>query len=687
VSGRDLRLLSSTGFALCLAALAVLAQETVKQERPLRHDASAIVKLVPVRVLGPDGRPIPGLRKEDFTLLEDGQRMVITEFEVHAIADKAMPVGPEPPPPAGQSIPGPEAAVRKIFFFLDQQASDEAGKAKARTAALRFLDTHVRPGDEVAVVGFYAMSGFYIREYLTTDLARIRRAINKPGEAPPRAGDMVIVAEDRADAGAATEGINVWVAGGDNLGRVGGAGDASDATPGAAAAGVFVPGTSAFQRADFVPRLEDLIEVFKAISGVKSLILFTSRDLGREAERLGRLFGAAGTTVFAVNTQDWKMSPMGGAKVHFIWEDHPLKDLAAASGGRYFADINASDAIARDLQSLTGTYYVLGYYIHERGEGRFHKLRVEVARPEARVLVQDGYADPKPFGQMSDFEKDVQLIDLAWADRPLTAFQPIEVDPLVVLERAGAQACLMAQLDVDAKSGVPPGRNEICVFLRDEAGTTALARRWEVDLTRYAGKRIFAHAIIPIRSGSHELRLVVRDLTDGAACIGRGIFKVPEAMAGDLRISSPLLLEPGKGAVYMRLPGAAADGRKAKAAAEPTLLDLYRLIPKDSRLIIGEVSPGIRKVTAVIPFETPPAPGQEPSPVALEARLFTNPGGDEFPVEVRVLEHNRAEGKPDILVAEIAFQDISPGHYDLEISIEEIGWERRATFRKTLLVR
>ena len=127
---------------------------------------------------------------------------------------------------------------------------------------------------------------------------------------------------------------------------------------------------------------------------------------------------------------------------------------------------------------MTGDFYVLGYYVQETWEGKYHKIRVEVARPEARVLVQDGYADPKPFAQMSSFEKEIQLIDLAWADRPVTPFQSLSVYPLTVLEDGGAQACLLTRLEVDAKSGVPPGRNEIFAFLRDERGVVDLSSRW-----------------------------------------------------------------------------------------------------------------------------------------------------------------------------------------------------------------
>jgi len=493
-----------------------------KQERPLRHDAAAIVKLVPVRVLGPDGRPVTGLRKEDFVLYEDGRPKTITEFEVHAISDAGMTVAPGPPREAGAAVQGSGEVNRKIFFFLDQQASDQAGKVKAKAAALNFLETQVRPGDEVAVIGFYAMSGFYIREYLTSDMGRVRRAINRSAEAPPRGGDMLLIADDSV---VVAEGTTAGLPGEGALGQSGGAGEASDASPAGAQGAIFVPGTSAFQRRDFVARMQDLAEVFKTIPGDKSLVLFTARNMGPEAERLGKLFGAAGTAVYAVNTQDWKMSPMGREKVHFIWTDHSLKDLSTASGGTYFADINEATAIAQDLQSLTGNFYILGYYVRESWEGKYHKIRVEVAQPDARVLVQDGYADPKPFAQMSDFEKDIQIIDLAWADRPVSAFLGLAVDPLIVLQDGGTRACLLTRLEVNAKAGAPPGRNEIFAFLKDESGALTLSRHWEVDLSPYEGRSLCTYVSVPVLPGGWEFRVVVRDLVNGEACIGRARFR------------------------------------------------------------------------------------------------------------------------------------------------------------------
>ena len=677
------------------------ARQDGRQERPLRHDAAAIVKLVSVRVLGPDGRPLTGLRKEDFSIYEDGQPKTITEFEVHALTEAGMTVMPQPPGAADAAVRKGGANVRKIFIFLDQQASDEAGRVKARTAAFRFLDTQVRPGDQVAVIGFYHISGFFIREYLTSDMARIRRAIDKSAETPPSPGEWVGGGSDdsapvpfRSDGRAAFDGgrgqqVDLLSSGSPGAAGVG-RGEAAQAvidSPSAGMSTVLAPGTAAYGRIDFVPRMEDLVEVFKTIPGQKSLILFTSRNLGPNAARLGKMFGAVGTTVFAVNTQDWKISPMGGAKIHFIWEDHSLKDLTTASGGKYFADINEAEAIAQDLHLLTGNYYVLGYYVRETWEGRYHKIRVEVARPGARVLAQDGYADAKPFSQMSDFEKDIQLIDLAWADRPVTAFQTLDVDPLVVFEDGKSQVCLLARLEVDAKSGVPPGRNEIYAFLRDEKGVMKLSRRWEIDFLKYDGQSLWAYAIVPVSAGTHDSRVIVRDLVNGEICMGRASFEVAVPKEAGILISSPLLFEEGPGAAYVRLQCAAPDSKKVKASPEPSLIDLYGLVPKEGRLVSGETSPGVRKLTAIIPFKIRPSVHDDKPVLSVEAKLVAKPDGGESAASLRIRDHRAVEGKPDILVIEVFLPAVPPGSYDLEISLEDVGMDRRGVVRVPLQVR
>ncbi|NTV82262.1 MAG: VWA domain-containing protein, partial [Candidatus Aminicenantes bacterium] len=504
---------------------------------PLRHDTAAIVKLVSVRVLGPDGRPLAGLRKEDFRLFEDGQPKTITEFEAHAITAAGMTITPARPPSGEAATQAAGAMNRKFFFFLDQQATDRVGKDKARAAALHFLDTQVRPGDEAAVLGWYTASGFYIWQYLTTDMDKVREALSGPTEVPPSRGEVIIVPADDVDLGTedagpernARDAVEAKVEGyGFSLGSEGRSRAAGSA-----------PGSGAFARVDFVPRLAEIAEIFKTIPGHKSLVIFTARNMGGDANRLGKLFGAAGTAVYAVNTQDWKAGPFG-TKFKYIWTEHSLQDLSAASGGKYFADINDAAAIARDVQDLTGNYYVLGYYVQDFWEGKYHKIRVEVDRPGARVLFPDGFSDSKPFEVMTDFEKDIYLLDLLWSEAPASALPVLVVDPLLVRAGGTVQGCYLTKWEVGAKSGPPAAPVEVFAVLRDSKGNMPVSRKWDVDLKSYDGRPVWVYLSYPLAAGPHELRLVVLDRRTGEACVGRARFEAPAPLAEGLELGSPL---------------------------------------------------------------------------------------------------------------------------------------------------
>jgi len=663
--------------AAAAAAVFVLGTSSAQtQDRPLRHDAAAVVKLVAVRVLDSSGHPVTDLGREDFKLFEDGLEKQITEFEAHAVTEAGMTVTPPRPRAAAAAAPAGGGLNRKLFFFFDLQAADTAGKAKAVNSALRFLETQAKPGDEAAVLGFYAMSGFFVREYLTTDMDRIRRAIKGAAEAPPSPGEIVAVGPD--DTILPGEGETAA------MDEKTAAAVAMDVPEFFLPQPVFVPGTAAFQRRDFAERMADLAEVFKTIPGTKSLVLFTSRNMGAAWERLGRQFGETGTAVYAVNTQDWKMS-FFGTKVHHIWWEHSLKSLAEASGGMYLADINDYEGNVREIQDLTGHFYVLGYYVKESWEGKYHKIRVETSRPGARVLVQDGYADPIPFADMTDFEKEIQLVDLIWSDEPASRPLAVPVDALVVTAGGAPSVCLLTEFSVGAKADAPAGKVEVFALLRSEGGTAILSRKWNLDLSRYDGRFLCPYLISSVPSGEYEFRMVLRDHQTGDSLIGRTRFDVAAMPADGIRLSSPLLFEGGPEASFLKL--AEPSGRAEKTYG-PALIDLYRLIPRGVRPVIGEVRTGQVRLTAVLPFEIRPAPlAEEPPLLAVEAKLISGKDGLETPVEIVVRDHKLSEGRPEILVAEVALPDVAPGSYDLVFGVEDVGTGRRATARKALTVR
>lgn len=574
-----------------------------------------------------------------------------------------MKVTPPRPPEAGTVAPRGAELNRKFFFFFDLQTADTQGKVKAEKAAVSFLETQTRPGDEAAVLGFFAMSGVFIRQYLTTDMAQVRRAIKGAVEAAPSPGECLEISDDKDDEQATPS--------------------EQDAPTATTIQGIFVPGTSIFARRDFAARMKDLAETFKTIPGPKSLILFSSRNLGRAWEYLGRMFGETGTAVFAVNTQDWKTS-FFGTKVPHVWHDHSLKSVAEASGGKYFADITDHEANVRGIQDLAGNFYVLGYYIKESWEGKYHKIRVEVARPGAQVLVQDGYADPKPFGEMTEFEKDIQLIDLLWAERPVSNPLGFPVEALDMRGGGRPGVCILAEFSVGARSKVPPSEVEVFALIRDETGSPVLSRKWDIDLAPYEGQALCPYLAAEVKAGSYDLRMVVRDKGTGESLIGRSRFVLAAGPVEGILLSSPLLVETGKG-VFLKL--ASPPGKK-EGASDLRLIDIYHLIPRDSRPLIGEIPARTTRLWAVLPFQMRPVrPQDEPPALSIKAVLISRETAEEDAIEVRLRDQKKLEAGREIAVLEMALPPLAPGEYDLEFTVSDIASGRRGAVRKTLTVR
>ena len=303
---RSTRIYSYTLVFLGVLSVFLYSGQTRKgtqEKRTPQYDAAAVVKLVTVRVLEKDGRPVTNLQKEDFILSDNGKKKDITEFEVHTMSEAGVEMRPsdQVSDPVGVT----EGMNRRLFIFLDIQGADVNGMVNAKQAALHFVDTQLQPGDEVGIIGFASMTGFFIKEYLTTDHERVRKAIKKTKEIR-QSGGSSSGAELINPVGMSFRVSSSPVVSSGNPERGEGKGQVSRGGGNT----IPVPGSSRFGRKDFVPRMSDLAQALKYVPGNKSLILFSSRNLGSTATKLGKEFADASTPVYTINTQTgrWRVS-------------------------------------------------------------------------------------------------------------------------------------------------------------------------------------------------------------------------------------------------------------------------------------------------------------------------------------------------------------------------------------------
>lgn len=613
------------------------SEKKASDQKTLQHDAEAVIKLITVRVLDQAGHPVTDLNREDFILYDNGIEHKITEFEIHSLSEKGMMVRPGSSPEIkAESRPGMN---RRLFIFLDMQGSDINGMANAKQAALHFVDNQLRPDDEVGVLAFSPMRGFLIREYLTTDHIKIRKAIVKSRELPPSKGRFE--------------------------------------------AGMWVPGTDIYQRRDFVPHMTDLALAMKHIPGNKSLILFTGRNLGPISAVRGKAFAGSGIPVYPVNTQDWVIHRIIrlSIKRKHIWNEHPLKELASISGGKYFADIHDIETISRDVQILTGNYYVLGYYVTENWDGKYHQLNVAVDRPGVEVLVQDGYFSQKPYSERSNFEKQLDLWNLIYTENPASIGLPyIPMESLRVTSRKKSAHLFIAQMTVDPKAGAPPAKMEVFVLLRDKDRKQVLSRQSRVDFSKYEDSTLYPYFITELTPDTYECRIIVRDIFTGRAAVGICTVSVPEKKDSEIRLFSPLLFTEGVESVFVRM----SDKKSKKDEKQTSILDYYRLFPKGRRLILKDIEEGTRILCVVQPVIY-----QHSSPFEIDLKVGLSSVADSGPVDLnaQITDVKRINANFEVFMIKIGLPELKPGEYELELIATAKETQASSSISKLLIIK
>jgi VWFA-related protein len=172
-AGRAVALLIIVAGACTLAA---------QSQQPIVRSGTQIVRVI---VLARDrsGKPVPGLKANDFAVAEDGKPQDIAFFDAHsAVTPSAAAPGPSTTPTApGQSTAFSNVVavdrVRNVtVILLDRLNAAWTDQAQARDGIRKFL-AQVRPDDRVAL---YALDGTALRVLhdFTSDTAALLQAVS-----------------------------------------------------------------------------------------------------------------------------------------------------------------------------------------------------------------------------------------------------------------------------------------------------------------------------------------------------------------------------------------------------------------------------------------------------------------------------------------------------------------------------
>jgi VWFA-related protein len=157
------------------AALTVFcAMCAYSQDAPATFRSGVVVVTVPVVVRDRDGRAVGALTKDDFQLFDKGKPQVISRFTVEK-ADEPGATGDRVFGVESKAGAGQPPASRFVAYLFDDVHLPFADLARARIAAISYLNEALRPGDRAAV---FTTSGKNTVDF-TADREKLRHAIEQ----------------------------------------------------------------------------------------------------------------------------------------------------------------------------------------------------------------------------------------------------------------------------------------------------------------------------------------------------------------------------------------------------------------------------------------------------------------------------------------------------------------------------
>ncbi len=657
--GRNTKFLFLIGFFLFFLTsirnfARTTAQEQVLSQKPLKHEVSVALKLIHVYVSDRNGRPVRGLQREDFVLRDDGIVREVTDFEEHVPAESAVPVEVVTTPLRAPRLPG-----RKLLFFFDYGFNTGNGIQRSARIALDFLDKRLGPRDQVAVAVFSGLKGLQVPLLFTSDIKAARDLINRIG-AFEQSGRILEIEDtyqqnlkDGAFADARPESTLSW--------------NVPTATG-------FNP--EAEQRHLILRYLDNLLALARALHyepGQKQMIFFSDgppyrsiwggdrlpfAEVRNLAEELLKELASANVTVFALNTAEPDARPelvRGGS----------LQKMAQATGGRYWGNSYVAEAFTDQVQSQTGSYYVLGYPVDERWDGRYHRIKVEAMRPGMSIRTMAGYFNPKLFADCSEEERRIQLVDLALAETPLrqtpVRFAMAAV-PIGTAIRSGLR--MAASVPVQEIREAIGRRTEIEALVFDFQDEIAAERRRVVEekILTEGSATVVSDVIVP--PGEYRCRIIVRNLETGRAAVAGMTVRVPGPLEAGVRILPPLLLRPER-APRWDLEAPAGKTKAKTPPAEDGHGPLFN--PAQYGPLLGTVLRAGTEIGAEVHVITA---GKAVAKIRLEAFLLDQLNQERIPVAVTVVAR-RDEPGGSALFIRIPVPDLEPDIYTIVIVAED----------------
>ena len=416
-------------------------QEAKTPQRPARvlKSESSLVR-IDVEVTDHSGKPVKGLKPEQFVVTDDGKPQALSFFTYEDIEkiDKAglenasaapivIPVD-SPIPVSDEEITNKTHDRRMLVLFFDLSSMGNEDLRRARLSAEKFISSQMSAADLVAVVTYGTDLSVWCD--FTNEKDKIRQALErlKPGASVDLSQNAYASAQE----------------GEYDVSGYTGAAYTADETE-----------FNVFNTDQKLAAIEGLSNVLSYIPGRKAVIEFTSGITQTGEENRTELRAAtdaanrADVSIYSIDARGLYTAPPGGdatadtstgtsmfsGAAVFKQTDQrqdsrdTLATLSGDTGGKTFFDLgDLSDAFP-EIQKDNSGYYLVGYYLSSdvKHDGSWRAVHVKVKVPGARVRFRNGYYAPRDFQHLEEADRDQQLADAIHSQDPIVEL-PIAVE-------------------------------------------------------------------------------------------------------------------------------------------------------------------------------------------------------------------------------------------------------------------
>ena len=658
------------------------------------------------------GKFIPNLTANDFTITEDGTPQKIRIFE-----HESLPVDAEPLPKQAQ-----DDEKVKIYKRLARTSYSQSAQYKdKRLLALYFDMTAMRPDDQQRAL---SAAEKFIRTQLTSaDLVSILRY---------QGGSVDVLLDFSADRSRMLSILETMVVG-EGQGNAEGIEDSSSADLGAAFgqdSGEF----NIFNTDRQLSALQTAAAMLGAMNEKKTLLYFASglrlngNDNQAQLHATVEAAVKAGVSFWPIDARGLVAgAPLGDATQgspgnqgmysgtaaqasndRFQQSQDTLYALAADTGGKAFFDNNDLDAGIVRAQKALSDYYLIGYYTTNTAQnGAFRKIRITVADAlNASLEYRKGYYAHKEFGKFNGTEKERQLEDALMLGDPITELTVAMELNYFQLNRAEYFVPLTVkipgrELALAKKFSAEHTVIDFVCEIKDEiGGNTVTNLRDNVDI-KLSGATAAELSRSPIEystgftllPGRYSIKFLARDDETGRIGTYQTSFVVPNLNreVKKLPISSVVLSSQrvdAKAALYNTMKG---KEQAKNDAVDPLVNTEGKLIPSVTRVFrpdrdlevllqayqgsAAAGSPGAASATAM-----------PRSAVVAYVTLFREGRKtmETQAVKAAPLPESRLGTTP--IRMKVPLAGLLPGEYDMQVTVLDPGSNRLAAWRGAMAI-